>query len=232
MIERDDGVVECDSLKQYFAGYGQWSPLARRAVRCAEGHILDIGAGAGRHSLYLQNKGFRVTAIDVSPGAVELCRLRGVKDVRLRGIEQLGPKDGRFDTVIMFGNNFGLFGSFKKARHLLKQLARCTSANAQLLSENLDPYKTTNPLHLTYHRRNRRRGRMSGQVHIRVRYKEYSTPWFDYLLVSESELRQIVDGTDWKIGDLFQDKGPMYFVRLVKTERHPTGNSTGRLRRP
>jgi hypothetical protein len=59
VIERDDGLVECDTLEQYFTGYGKWSPLARRVVRCATGHVLDIGAGAGRHSLYLQNKGLR-----------------------------------------------------------------------------------------------------------------------------------------------------------------------------
>ena len=218
VIERDDGLVECAPLDQYFTCYRQWSPIARRIVRCAKGHVLDIGAGAGRHSLYLQRKGLRVTAIDVSPTAVDLCRLRGIKAVRIRGIEALGPKDGRFDTVIMLGNNFGLFGSFKKARRLLKQLTDCTSGKAQILAENLDPYQTTNPLHLAYHRRNRRRGRMSGQIRIRVRYKQYATPWFDYLFVSETELRQIVDGTGWAIGDLLHDDGATYFVRLVKTK--------------
>ena len=74
VIERDDGLVECDPLDKYFSRYLQWSPIARRIVRSAKGHVLDIGAGAGRHSLYLQRKGLRVTAIDVSAGI--LCSIR------------------------------------------------------------------------------------------------------------------------------------------------------------
>lgn len=125
----------------------------------------------------------------------------------------------------MLGNNFGLFGSFKKAKRLLRQLAGCTSAKAQLLAENLDPYKTTSPLHLAYHRKNRKKGRMSGQVRIRVRYRECATPWFDYLFVSETELRQIVDGTGWEVRDLFHDDGSTYFVRLGKTGKTSTKSS-------
>ncbi len=220
VIERDDGYVDSDrSLETYFAGYAKWARPEQQAVQRAKGRVLDIGAGAGRHSLYLQNKGLRVTAIDVSPAAVELCRLRGIKDARVKALAQLNAKDGKFDTVLMLGNNFGLFGSFNGARRLLKKLASCTSADAQLLAEILDPYKTTDPSHLAYHKRNRRRGRMGGQLRIRVRYKQYVTPWFDYLFVSEPELRRIVAGTGWEIGDLFRGDGPTYFARLVKTKR-------------
>ncbi len=226
LVERDDGLVDFDRpLETYFAGYSKWPQPEQRAIRCARGRVLDIGAGTGRHSLYLQNKGFRVTAIDVSPAAVELCRLRGVKDARVKGIAQLNPKDGRFDTVIMLGNNFGLFGSFNRARYLLRELTRCTSGDAQILAEILDPYKTTDPLHLAYHKRNRHRGRMSGQIRIRVRYKQYATPWFDYLFVSETELKQVIDGTGWELGDLFHNGGPTYCVRLTKTEKTPSKSS-------
>jgi len=220
VIERDDGYVDSDrSLETYFAGYEKWARVEQRAVQCATGRVLDIGAGAGRHALYLQTKGLRVTAIDVSPAAVKLCRLRGIKDARVKELAQLNPKDGTFDTVLMLGNNFGLFGSCNGAKRLLKKLAGCTSAGAQLLAEILDPYKTTDPNHLAYHKRNRRRGRMSGQLRIRVRYKQYVTPWFDYLFVSEAELRRILAGTGWEIGDLFRSDGPTYFVRLVKTKK-------------
>jgi len=220
VIERDDGYLDSDrSLETYFADYAKWACVEQRAVQCAKGRVLDIGAGAGRHSLYLQNQGLRVTAIDVSPTAVKLCRLRGIKDAQVKAIAQLNPKDGKFDTILMLGNNFGLFGSFNGAKRLLKKLAGCTSAAAQLLAEILDPYKTTDPNHLAYHKRNHRRGRMSGQLRIRVRYKQYATPWFDYLFVSEAEIRRILEGTGWEIGDLFRGDGPTYFVRLVKIKK-------------
>jgi len=65
--------------------------------------------------LYLQEKGFDVTGIDVSPLAVEVCRLRGLKKVQNLPITKVTSELGVFDTIVMFGNNFGLFGSFKRA---------------------------------------------------------------------------------------------------------------------
>ena len=66
-----------------------------------------------------------------------------------------------------------------------------TSEDARVIAWSTDPYQTTEPLHLQYHRLNRRRGRMSGQLRIRMRYQKYATPWFDYLLVSTEEMQDI-----------------------------------------
>lgn len=106
VIERDDGLVEIDRpIERYLATISKWGSCERRAVRLVRGRVLDIGAGAGRHALHLQKKGFRVTAIDPSPAAVELCRLRGITDVRQKCLQQLSTRDGRFDTIILFGSH-------------------------------------------------------------------------------------------------------------------------------
>lgn len=221
VIERDDGLVSVDSpFARYFATFTKWGLCERRAIRLVRGRVLDIGAGAGRHALHLQNKGFRVTAIDPSPAAVELCRLRGIRDVRDKSLADLTPRDGCFDTVLLFGNNFGLFGSFREARKLLRMLAQMTSRRGQILAASTDPNRTTDPVHLAYHRRNRSLGRMSGQLRLRVKYKLRESPWFDYLLVSEAEMRQIVAGTGWDVGEVFADDCPAYVARLVKTRDH------------
>lgn len=217
VIERDDGLTSVDRpFARYFATFTKWGLCERRAIRLVRGRVLDIGAGAGRHSLYLQNKGFRVTAIDPSPAAVELGRLRGIRDVREKSLADLTPCDGRFDTILMFGNNFGLFGSFREARKLLRMLAQLTSRRGQILATSTDPYRTTDPVHLAYHRRNRSLDRMSGQLRLRVKYKLRTSTWFDYLLVSEAEMRQIVEGTGWEVGEILADDGPAYVARLVK----------------
>ena len=164
-------------------------------MRYVSGRVLDIGCGAGSHSLYLQKKGFDVLGIDLSPLAVKVSKLRGVRRVRVRSIMEIGPRLGRFDTLLMMGNNFGLFRSFKRARRLLRRFNGITSGKARIIAETRDPYKTTDPFHLQYHRLNRSRGRMPGQVRMRVRHRKYATPWFDYLLVSRDEMKNILTGT-------------------------------------
>src|SRR5262245_39446529 len=114
IVERDDGFVSvAGSNVSYFADVRQWSMPERRAIRFARGRTaLDVGCGAGRVALHLQEKGFDVTAIDNSPLVVKTAKARGVRDARLLAFEKVGTlPPGRFDTVVMFGNNFGLFGS-------------------------------------------------------------------------------------------------------------------------
>ncbi len=77
-------------------------------MRFVRGRVLDIGCGAGRVALHLQGRGHEVVGIDISPGAVRSSKGRGVKIVRQMSLETLDDRIGRFDTVIMFGNNFGL----------------------------------------------------------------------------------------------------------------------------
>ena len=79
IIERDDGFVDIGSAFPYFQAFENWPQHEQEAIHLARGPVLDIGCGAGRVALYLQGKGHRVVAIDNSPMAVKVTRLRGVK---------------------------------------------------------------------------------------------------------------------------------------------------------
>ena len=219
IVERVDGFIAASGWPpRYFSDYSSWSRRERQAINLAKGRVLDIGCGAGRFSLHLQQRGFDVTGIDNSRGAVKVCKLRGVKNVRLRSIDEIGKfKPGSFDTVIMMGNNFGLFGGFKKARRLLKQMHVITSAGGQIIAEAVDPYQTNEELHLAYQRRNRAQGRMSGQLRIRIRHENIVGAWFDYLLASQKEMKEILAGTGWQISKILSDKGPGYTAIMTKT---------------
>ena len=190
IIERDDGYFDVGpGGKEYFSEYSGWPPLEKQAMKYVKGRVLDIGCGAGRHSLYLQKKGLSVTGIDNSFLAIKICRLRGLKKVKILSIDQIDKfEPDSFDTIIMMGNNFGLFGSFKKAKSLLKKMHKITSKRGRIIVETLDPYKTKNPEHLAYHKFNLKRGRMAGQVRMRLRYKKIIGEWFDYLSVSKEEM--------------------------------------------
>jgi len=195
LIERSDGYLDVSAdAEVYFAEPTQLQAnIAERAV----GRVLDVGCGAGRYALFLQQRGREVVAIDASPLAVEVCRRRGLRDVRLLTLEQIDATLGRFDTVLMLGNNFGLTGSRRAAKRFLKRLRQVVTPGARILAQTLDPYQSENPDHLVYQAHNRSKGRMSGQIRMRVRYRAYRTPWFDYLFVSREELEEIVHDTGW-----------------------------------
>jgi SAM-dependent methyltransferase len=216
IVERDDGYIDAMSPMIYFSEHKDWPPFEKEAMESAKGRVLDVGCGAGRHSLHLQEKGLDVLGIDISPLAVKICRLRGLRKAEVMSIDEVNFKPNSFDTIIMMGNNFGLFHSFRKARKLLKRFNKITSPNALIVAATRDPYTTDNPAHLEYHRSNRKRGRMGGQVRIRVRFKRYATKWFDYLMVSKEEMREILRGTGWKIKRFIDSEDSGYIAIISK----------------
>jgi SAM-dependent methyltransferase len=222
VVERDDGYIStAGSNASYFADVRHWSEPEREAIRFARGRTaLDVGCGAGRVALHLQSRGFRVTAIDNSPLAIRTARTRGVQDARLIPFENIASLPaGRFETVVMFGNNFGLFGGRAKAIRLLRQLRRITRERAALLVQSLDPYQTRDRAHLAYHRRNRRRGRMPGQIRLRVRFNEFVGPWFDYLFVSPAEMSELLEGTGWTAERFFTGTDPRFTAVVRRVGR-------------
>jgi len=65
IIERDDGFISTTTnISVYFAPYEQWPNRQKEAMKYVHGRVLDIGCGAGRHTLYLQEGGLEVTAVD------------------------------------------------------------------------------------------------------------------------------------------------------------------------
>ncbi len=218
IVERDDGFIDTGSDPgAYFETYKEWPAPERQAIRYARGRVLDIGCGAGRHALYLQDKGLDVTGVDNSPGAIKVCKLRGLKRAFVRSISEIDRfKPGYFDTILMLGNNFGLFGSEAGARRLLKKLSRITSPDARIIAGTRNPYITTNRDHLRYQRLNRKRGRMAGQIRLRVRFGKTAGEWFDYLLVSPTEMEKLLAGSDWRIERLFGSGEASYYAVIGK----------------
>jgi SAM-dependent methyltransferase len=201
IVEREDGFLDASRFNAtlYLAPFRGWPTHHRRAMRYARGRVLDVGCGGGRVALHLQEREQEVVAIDVSPGAIEACRRRGVRDPRLLSIDEIDGSLGLFDTIVMLGNNFGLFANARKAKRLLRRFSRLTTARGRIIAESRDVYQTDDPAHLRYQAQNQKRGRMPGQIRIRVRFRERATPWFDYLMVSKSELTELLDGTGWVI---------------------------------
>ncbi len=109
--------------------------VEQKALELACGDILDVGAGAGCHSLALQRMGKHVTAIDISPLAVATMRERGVADVREQDFFTL---DGHYDTILMLMNGIGIVGSLSRMPAFFMQVDRLLAPDGQLLCDSSD----------------------------------------------------------------------------------------------
>lgn len=210
IVEREDGYVDVSGgPAAYFAPFADWPPVEQELVSHARGRVLDVGCGAGRVALYLQAQGHEVVGIDNSPLALEVARERGVKDARLLSVTQATHNQlGTFDTIAMFGNNFGLFGTPQRTPWLLRRFYRMTGPEGCILAISNDIYQTDNAHHLAYQQWNQNRGRMAGQLRIRIRFRKTTGPWFDYLMVSPEEMETLLKGSGWQ---------PTHFIRHPDT---------------
>lgn len=122
-------------LPYLFRNYEQMPAIEQKALTLASGKVLDAGCGAGSHALYLQEQGLDVTAIDVSPGAIEVCTGRGVHKAKVADLLDVTE---RYDTILLLMNGTGIFQNLEKAPHFLKHLKNLLTPGGQILIDSSD----------------------------------------------------------------------------------------------
>ena len=134
----ETNISEADemSVAYLFRTYQDMPKIEKKALQLAKGKILDVGCGAGSHSLYLQQKGFEVTAIDISPKAIQACQLRGVKDARIQHLLEL--ENEQFDTILLLMNGTGIFGTLAETSKYLQKLKSLLTPNGQIILDSSD----------------------------------------------------------------------------------------------
>lgn len=110
--------------------------LEQTALESCWGKVLDIGCGAGSHSLYLEGKGLDVTSLDESPGAVEVCRKRGLKDVVQADFWQF--EGGKYDTLLLLMNGIGLVGQIERMPRFLEKAKEMLNPGGQIVFDSSD----------------------------------------------------------------------------------------------
>ncbi len=135
---RADGVAFEIETEEYFTLEGQLAELDALALEHCRGRVLDVGAGAGRHSLALQARGLEVVSIDVSPLCVALCRARGVADARVHDVMKLDSDEalGRFDTLFFGMQTLGVAGGVETLGALLRRLRRCLAPHGRIVADS------------------------------------------------------------------------------------------------
>ena len=215
LVERDDGFLSGGSVERYFSGPPEWTAFERGMLDRLDGPTLDIGTGAGRFALALQERGIPVTGLDTSPAAIRVSAARGVRATVCASVHRHAvDAAGAYERFLLAGNNLGLLSSAAAAPSFLAALAAMAAPGAIVVAQGSDPYSTDDPAHLAYHERNRAQGRMGGQLRIRVRHRTVATDWFDYLFLTPDELTELVRDTYWTLSEVDDAEGPGYVAIL------------------
>lgn len=138
-LQTETSISELDELpvEYLFRDFEEMNRIEQKALKLAKGKVLDIGAGAGSHSLYLQNeKNLDVTALDISPKAIEVCQLRGIKNAVAENMLTFSGEN--YDAILLLMNGTGIFQSLNVIDIYLKKLNDLLSKNGQILIDSTD----------------------------------------------------------------------------------------------
>lgn len=125
------------SVAYLFRSYDEMPLMEQKALQLAKGKILDVGCGAGSHSLSLQNeRNLDVTSIDISPNAIEACSLRGLKKAKVQDVMSL--ENEKYDTILLLMNGAGMCGKLKNIPNFLLKLKSLLNSGGQILLDSSD----------------------------------------------------------------------------------------------
>ena len=185
MFEEDEMPV-----KHLFRSVPEMPVLEQKALQLAKGRVLDIGAGSGCHTLALQEKGFTVKAIDISPLSCEAMKLRGVKDAECINLfdDHLGTG---FDTILLLMNGTGIAGKIEHLPALFQRLKALLNPGGQILIDSSD-------LKYIYENEDgsfdiNLNGAYYGEVDYQMIYKDVKGDSFDWLYVDFPLLKSIAE---------------------------------------
>ena len=138
-LQTETSISELDDLpvSYLFRDYQEMNALEKKALDLSFDKVLDVGSGAGSHSLYLQNeRKLEVTALDISPKSIEICKARGVRNAICEDLLQFSEKD--FDTILLLMNGTGIFQSLEHIDQYLQKLKSLVAENGQILLDSTD----------------------------------------------------------------------------------------------
>ena len=198
MFEEDEMPV-----KHLFRSTREMPVLEQKALQLAKGRVLDIGAGSGCHTLALQEKGFTVKAIDISPLSCEAMKLRGVKDAECINLfdphlssgnlseENQEQFEGGFDTILLLMNGTGIAGKIEHLPALFQRLKALLNPGGQILIDSSD-------LKYIYENEDgsfdiNLNGAYYGEVDYQMIYKDVKGNRFDWLYVDFPLLKSIAE---------------------------------------
>ncbi len=203
-IHNKYGPKEEMPVETFFRNPDEFPELEWLALKQCRGRILDIGAGAGSHALFLQNNKANVTAIDISPLTVKVMQQRGVERATVADIKYFN--DGKFDTLLMLMNGIGIAGTLNGLKALLTHLKTMLNDGGQILFDSSDIaylYEGNLPKSVYY-----------GEIDYQYQYKNNRTDWFKWLYVDKQTLQSIANELGFITQILMEDDYDQYLVKF------------------
>jgi len=210
---REDGEITDLAVSSFYRSPTA-IPLDKAALEACRGRVLDVGAGVGIHSLYLQEKGFSVCAMDVSSEACEVMRKRGIKEVKCASFDNF--KTRPFNTLLILGRSICMVETLAGLDDFLNYARRLVKRGGQIILNSLDVRRTTDPQNLAYHAANRRTGRYIGEIKMYLEYKEFKGPVTGALHVDAVTLAEHAEKARWSCEILVQEENGNYLAKLIR----------------
>ena len=225
VVRGKNGYFNTLNTEVYFANYSDWEHYEAAIItRYIDGRVLDIGAGAGRHSLFLQDEGFEVHAIDISPSAVALMKTRGVKNVYLMNLNSLDFPENCFDSVLIMFADLGLGGTVKDTKKLLKSLYKITTPKGKIITTIRNPGDARESQYFGHYKDHKQIGKTIEKVKARIEYNGEIGDWFSILMASPEGLDNLIENTGWIISNTIKGDDGFYGVLLEKEPHKVTTN--------
>jgi len=193
----EDDIIPIEVL---FRKFDEMPELEQIAIEQSKGKILDVGAGAGVHSLELQDRGFEVYPIETSEGAVKYMNKIGLK---ARKVNFFDLKNEKYDTLLMMMNGIGIAGTLSNlektlihAKSLLNSGGKllCDSSDIKYLYEDEDGSLWVD-LNSEYY----------GNFRFQMNYKKEKGPWFDWLYVDFDNLYKAAKNAGLKARRIYEN---------------------------
>ncbi len=211
IVHSDISEEDTIPVSYLFRNYDMMPQIEKHALEICYGKILDIGAGAGPHALWLQEKGEKITAIDSSKGAVESMIKRGLKEVIHLDLKKL--KNVKYDTILLLMNGIGIAGKLILLSDFLSHLKTLLNKNGQIIIESTDiKYMFLEEDGSMWIDANKK---YYGEVKYQMEYKDIKGDSFDWLFVDFSTLAETAkkNGMDSEL--LLQGENHEYLAKLT-----------------
>ena len=206
-IHNKYGKKEEMPLQVYFREAEDMPDLELIAMQVSDGKVLDIGAGVGSHALAMQQKGIDVTAMELSPKAVEIMQLRGIKNVMQQDFFTY-KIDEKFDTLLLLMNGIGLTATIGGLTNFLENAKSMVAPEGKIIFDSSDVaylYEGILPKIDNYY----------GEILYQYEYKKQKTEWFSWLYIDQHYLNKIAANTGWKVEILSEDEYDQYLAKLT-----------------